>query len=166
MLNLWSIDKDGKLKKEAETEHTEQPLITEMTFAPNSQWLATGGENNSVMQWTVPQMTKASIHENHDREIRSLAYVPLGNTTLLASGDNNGQLILCTLPETTNCSAVGKANGVPISSLTVTKNQIFVTSDAIWTWELRSENLEKIATRLADKRLGSATQGYNGATMK
>lgn len=64
--------------------------VTCITLTPNSEWLITGGEDNSILMWKGPKFRAERIMLSHFNSVVSISLSP--DLTLLASGSTDKTL--------------------------------------------------------------------------
>lgn len=160
-IQLWSVS-DNQLKKQRQTTADAQALITVLAFSTDGQRLASGGDDASVVEWSVADLQWLGSSQLHNRALSSLSYLPQYDASLLVSGDMEGQLVLCSTPISEDrCDTVGSPRGTPITSLGAGEDELLVSSNALWLWQLQPDVMRDTAVRLARKAeeaVGSAPQ--------
>lgn len=149
VIELWSTD-GGALSQVNQVSAGAQALITALAFSSNGERLASGGDDASVIEWRVADLQLLGSSQWHNRAVSSIAYLAQFDSTLLVSGDREGQMVLCATPVSEEqCSPVGSPRGTPISAMAAVADELLVSSNALWQWQLQSQVMRAAAQRLA-----------------
>ena len=151
VIELWSTD-GGKLSKANQVTAGAQALITALAFSTNGERLASGGDDASVIEWRVADLQRLGSSQWHNRAVSSIAYLTQYDSSLLVSGDREGQMVLCATPVSEDqCAPVGSPRGTPITALVAAADELLVSSNALWQWQLQLGLMRDTALRLARK---------------
>jgi WD40 repeat protein len=69
-----------------------ESLINALAFSPNGEFLASGGDDRSIVLWELSTGKSKRTLKGHDVTVSSLAFSPTGD--LLASGTGNASVVL------------------------------------------------------------------------
>jgi len=103
--------------------HTEGVLA--LAFSPCGKFLATGGKDNAIKLWSIPDGIEIQTLQAHEGDVRALAFAPDGDVFASSSWDKNVKIW-----RTSDCSTLASAakHASPVNCLAFTCDGKFLYS--------------------------------------
>lgn len=153
-IKTWKIA-GGRINLEAhDSEDQIDERVRVIAFAPNGETLVTGSEDSTIREWVLPELKIQGQSYLHKRAVSALTFGLSEKKSVLFSADVEGQLVMCFDGiDEDKCGRVGSASQNETIGLATNNdlNQLIVSGNGLWSWDLRRDNLRDVAKSLSAK---------------